>query len=310
MPDAKESKKQKTLIKKPAAKPAGAKVGPTPEEVLKAKKHTPTVSSKEKAKSSKVKKTPAAKAAKSTKKTAPAFNPPKSKRGKKYRAAKELVDTSRAYTLEEAIELISKTSFVKFDASVECHLPLNVDPKQADQLVRGMVVLPHGNGKSSRVAVITTPANAEEARKAGADLVGEEDILEDVKKGKVDFDILVATPDAMPKLAKYAKDLGPKGLMPNPKSGTVTNNLAKTVKELKGGRVEFRVDPSGIIHQVVGKLSFAPEQIAGNVQALLKAVLAAKPSGAKTPYIKRIWLTSSMGPSIHIDSKLLSELKG
>ena len=231
------------------------------------------------------------------------------RRGKKYRQVIGAIESGRTYSLDEAIELLPKTSFAKFDVSVEVHIPLSVDPKQSDQLVRGIVVLPHGSGKTNRVAVVTTEANQPKAKAAGADKVGEEDLLEEVKAGKFDFDILVATPDVMPKLAKYAKELGPKGLMPNPKSGTVTTNIAKTVKELKGGKVEFRVDPTGIIHQVVGKLSFKPDQLKENLVALFKAVKQARPASIKGAYVKKIWLTTSMGPSLKIDKKALTELK-
>lgn len=222
------------------------------------------------------------------------------RRGKQYRKVAEQIEKGKEYSLEEATALAAKTNFAKFDASVELHVNLNVDPKQADQMVRGMVVLPHGNGKTQRVAVVTGAEGAKAAKAAGADLVGETDLLEEVKKGVINFDVLIATPDVMPKLGKYAKELGPKGLMPNPKSGTVTDDVTKAVKELKGGRVEFRIDGNGIVHQVIGKCSFNHEQLLENAQVLIKALRQAKPDGVKGVYIEKITLTTSMGPGIKV----------
>lgn len=229
------------------------------------------------------------------------------RRSKKYRKAAEHVEPNTFYSLDEAVALLPKTTYSKFDGSIELHINLNVDPKQADQLVRGTTPLPHGSGRSQRVAVFTE--NAAVAKKAGADIAGTQEVIDQIEKNKFEFDILVATPDVMAQLGKHAKVLGPKGLMPNPKSGTVTKDIEKTVKELKAGRVEFRVDSAGIIHQVIGKVSFQPEQIAENLKALLKAVQAVKPPSVKGTYIQRLSITTSMGPGIKLDvSKVLASL--
>lgn len=225
------------------------------------------------------------------------------RRGKNYQKVYEVVDKSKNYTLDEAIELLPKTSYVKFDPSVELHIKLGVDPKQADQNIRATVVLPNSSGRSQRVAVLATKDKQKAAKEAGADVIGESDLLEDIKSGKLDFDILVATPDMMASLGKYAKTLGPKGLMPNPKSGTVTNEIAKTVKELKGGRIEFRVDPNGIIHQSIGRLSLSSEELKANAKAFLLAVKSAKPASVKGVYMEKAFIATSMGPSIRIEVK-------
>jgi large subunit ribosomal protein L1 len=227
------------------------------------------------------------------------------RRGKNYRKAHEKIEKGREYGLDEAMPLIQQTSTVKFDASVELHLNLGVDPRQADQNIRGTVVLPHGTGKSVRVAVFGSEDDAAAAKKAGADLAGSEDFLEQLKKGETDFDILIATPETMGKLAAFAKLLGPKGLMPNPKSGTVTNEVARAVKEAKAGRVEFRVDKQGIIHAAVGKVSFKPEELVANARALVKAVKDARPTSVKGVYLISAALTTTMGPSVRLDLKSL-----
>lgn len=279
----------------------------TPEEVLKAKKDAAKVAKKAGPKHTRAmaeaesSEKPDTKEESKPKKVVKPARPRIERRGKKYREAYKHLDKSKDYELAEAIELLNKTSFVKFIPSVEIHVNLGVDPKQADQMVRSTTVLPHGNGKSQRVAVLGSDEDQKLAKAAGADVVGEDNLLDDITKGKTDFDVLVATPEVMPKLGKHAKQLGPKGLMPNPKSGTVTNDVAKAVKELKGGRIEFRIDASGIIHQVVGKLDFKPTQITENIKAFLKAVAAAKPDSVKGIYIKRVTLTSSMGPGIKLN---------
>lgn len=224
---------------------------------------------------------------------------PLKQHGKNYREAQKLIDPEKLYDLEEAIELAQKTSKVKFDASLELHVNLGVDPKQADQMVRAAVVLPNGTGKTSRVAVITK--KADEAKKAGADLVGEQDLIEKIEKGKIDFDILITTPDMMPTLAKLAKVLGPKGLMPNPKSGTVTTDVVKAVKEAKAGKVEFRIDKQSIVHQAFGKVSFKPTDLTGNAKALISALMKAKPAAAKGTYVLAMSVSSSMGPGIRVN---------
>lgn len=234
----------------------------------------------------------------------------KKRHGKRYVAANELIDKSKQYELAEAIELAQKTSQVKFDASVEMHVNLGVDPKQADQMVRASVSLPHGTGKSQRIAVIAAADQHEAAKKAGANLVGADDLIAKIEKGQLDFDILVATPDQMPKLGKLAKVLGPKGLMPSPKSGTVTPNPAAAVKELKGGKVEFRIDKQAIIHQPIGKVSFTADQLTENAKTLLKAITTAKPAATKGTYVSAISITTSMGPGIKLDTaKALSTKK-
>jgi ribosomal protein L1 len=224
------------------------------------------------------------------------------RRSKNYRKSAGLIDKSREYTLGEAAELLPKTNTVKFDASVEIHVNLNVDPRQADQNIRGTVALPHGTGKKLRVAVFAPADQHEAAKKAGADIVGEDDFLQILDKEQLDFDVLIATPQLMAKLGKYARVLGPKGLMPNPKNGTVTAKVADAVKEAKTGKVEFRVDKQGIIHQAVGKVSFKPNQLAENASIILKAIKDAKPASIKGTYIEKITATTTMGPSIVIST--------
>lgn len=224
---------------------------------------------------------------------------PLKQHGKNYREAAKLVEADKLYDLEEAIELAQKTSKVKFDASLELHVNLGVDPKQADQMVRSTVVLPAGTGKTTRVAVITK--KADEAKKAGADLAGEDTLIAAIEKGKIDFDVLITTPEMMPTLAKLAKVLGPKGLMPNPKSGTVTTDVTKAVKEAKAGKVEFRIDKQAIVHQAFGKVSFKAEDLVGNGKTLIAAIMKAKPAGAKGTYVLAMSVASSMGPGIRVN---------
>jgi large subunit ribosomal protein L1 len=222
--------------------------------------------------------------------------------GKKYRAAAEKVEKGKFYSLDEALDLARSTSTTKFDASVELHINLGVDPRQAEQMVRASVVLPHGTGRKVRVAVFADGKAADDAKVAGADLVGTDKLMADIEKGKFDFDILIATPDKMAGLGKVAKILGPRGLMPNPKSGTVTPDPAKAVKDVKTGKVEFRIDKQAIVHQVIGKVSFSRENLAANAQAFVSAILKAKPSAAKGTYVKAMAATTSMGPSVKIDA--------
>jgi large subunit ribosomal protein L1 len=220
--------------------------------------------------------------------------------GKKYLNARKQVET-RPYQLLEASELLQKVKYVKFDESVDLVMNLNVDPKHADQMVRGTVVLPHGLGKSKRVLVIASGEKVHEAEQAGADYVGGEEMVQKIQEGWSDFEAVIATPDMMKAVGRLGKVLGPRGLMPNPKTGTVTFEVAKAVKEIKAGKVEFRVDKAGIIHAPVGKLSFPANHLAENAQTLIVAVVKAKPSAAKGRYVKRITLTSTMGPGIPID---------
>lgn len=232
-------------------------------------------------------------------------NPPRSKlerRGKKYRKLAEQIEKDKAYKLTEALALATKTNPAKFDATVELHVRLGVDPRQADQNIRDTIVLPAGSGKSVRVAVFAAPDDAAKAKKAGADIAASEEFLEQLDKGTMDFDVLIATPAMMPRLGKYARLLGPKGLMPNPKSGTVTADVSKAVKEAKAGRVEYRVDSTGIIHVGVGKVSFGPEKLDQNARAILASVKANKPASIKGAYVKSVYVTTSMGPSITVDN--------
>jgi large subunit ribosomal protein L1 len=223
--------------------------------------------------------------------------------GKKYRNVLKKYDRTNEYELKEAIDLLPNIHFAKFDESVELHVNLNIDTKQSDQAVRSTVALPHGSGKTQKVAVFAPEAKHKEAKDAGADVVGEDDLLKNIEAEKINFDILIAAPEVMSKLGKLAKVLGPKGLMPNPKSGTVTSNVAKAVKELKGGRIEFRADQYGIVHQIIGKVSFKPDQLLENAQALIVAIKNVKPDGIKGAYIENVTLTTTMGPSIKINQK-------
>src|SRR5579863_4630253 len=220
--------------------------------------------------------------------------------GKNIEKARKLVE-ARAYKLGEAAELLKKAHFVKFDETVELSINLGVDPKQSDQMVRGTVVLPNGLGKSKRVLVIAGGEKVREAQEAGADFGGGEDMVTKVAGGWTDYDAVIATPDMMKSAGRLGKVLGPRGMMPNPKTGTVTFEVARAVKEIKAGKVEFRLDKTGIIHSPVGKISFPAKSLAENAQALLGAVVKAKPSAAKGKYIKRITLTSTMGPGVLID---------
>jgi large subunit ribosomal protein L1 len=220
--------------------------------------------------------------------------------GKNINRARKLIE-ARPYRLEEAAELLRKAHFVKFDETVELVLNLGVDPKQSDQMVRGTVVLPHGLGKTKRVLVIASGEKVREAEEAGADFVGGDDMVQKIQEGWTDYEAVIATPDMMKSAGRLGKVLGPRGLMPNPKTGTVTFDIARAVKEIKAGKVEFRLDKTGIIHSPVGKISFTAQQLAGNAQSLLAAVMKAKPAAAKGKYIKKITLTSTMGPGIAID---------
>lgn len=226
---------------------------------------------------------------------------PRNRHGKQYLAAVEKIDRLKQYELAEAVELAKASSFTKFDATVELHAGLGVDPRQADQMVRANVALPHGTGKSLRVAVIAPAAKQAEAKNAGADLVAGEELVAAIEKGTLDFDLLIATPDMMPQLSKAARVLGPRGLMPNPKSGTVTADVAKAVAEAKAGRVEFRIDKQAIVHSTVGKVSFSAENLQANIVALVSAIMKAKPGTAKGTYVKSLALSTSMGPGIRLD---------
>jgi large subunit ribosomal protein L1 len=223
------------------------------------------------------------------------------KRGKRYTAALEKVDRTKLHTLAEAVQVLKEAALAKFDESVELAARLNVDPKKADQQVRGTVVLPHGTGRTVRVLVLTRGEKEKEAQEAGADYVGSEEFVNKIKEGWTEFDVAIATPDIMGEVGKLGKILGPRGLMPNPKSGTVTFDVAKAVKDAKAGKVEFRVDKAGNVHVAVGKVSFPAEQIVENAKILLGELLRAKPAAAKGQYVKSLSLSSTMGPGIRID---------
>ena len=222
-------------------------------------------------------------------------------RGKKYVAACEKVEKSKVYSKEEAVKLAKETSTSKFDATVEVAVRLNLDTKKADQQLRGAIVLPHGTGKTKKVLVVARGENANKAREAGADYVGDVDMLEKIEKENwFDFDVMIATPDMMPLLGKLGKVLGPKGLMPNPKTGTVTTDVVKAVSEVKAGRVEYRTDSFGNVHGIIGKVSFTEEQLLENLDAFMATILKVKPSTVKGDYIKNIAITTTMGPGIKV----------
>lgn len=233
---------------------------------------------------------------------APKVRPLIERRGKKYRKAAELIDNTKLYSLSEAIELATKTSPAKYDASVELHIRLGVDPRQADQNIRSTVSLPNGTGKTVRVAVFAPEAEHAGAKKAGADVIGDEDFLKQLEKEDLNFDVLVATPQYMPKLGKYARLLGPRGLMPNPKSGTVATDVAKAVLEAKAGKVEYRVDKQAIVHLAIGKVSFGAEKLTENAVAFFDSLQAQKPSSLKGSYVKTTSVSTTHGPGIKVEN--------
>lgn len=223
------------------------------------------------------------------------------KLGKRTTQIRDLVDREKLYGLSEAVSLVKGNANAKFDETIEIAINLGVDPRHADQMVRGTVALPHGTGKTVRVAVFAKDAKADEARAAGADLVGDEDLMETIQKGSIEFDRCIATPDMMAIVGRLGKVLGPKGLMPNPKLGTVTPNVADAVKAAKSGQIEFRVEKAGILHAGIGKASFSDDQLAENIKAFVDAINKAKPSGSKGTYMKRISVSSTMGPGVKLD---------
>ena len=222
--------------------------------------------------------------------------------GKRVRKIRDGIDRDKLYPLADAIRMVKERAVAKFDETIEVALNLGVDPRHADQMVRGVASLPNGSGRSVRVAVFARGDRAEEAKKAGADVVGAEELVETVQKGEINFDRCIATPDMMPLVGRLGKILGPRGLMPNPKVGTVTNDIAAAVKDAKGGAIEFRVEKAGIVHAGIGKASFTDEALKANVVALLDALNKAKPAGAKGQYVKRVSLSSTMGPGFQIDA--------
>ncbi|MCB0722931.1 MAG: 50S ribosomal protein L1 [Ignavibacteriae bacterium] len=220
---------------------------------------------------------------------------------KNQKAVKELFDPEKMYSVDEAVTILKKSAKAKFDESVEVAMKLGVDPKHADQVVRGTVSLPNGTGKSVRVLVIAKEDKHEEAKEAGADHVGFEDYLNKIKEGWTDIDVIIATPDSMAELGKLGKVLGPRGLMPNPKSGTVTPKVGEAVKEVKAGKIDFRVDKAGIVHSAVGKASFAEDKLAENISTFISTIIKLKPAAAKGTYVKSIYVSTTMGPGVQID---------
>ena len=230
--------------------------------------------------------------------------------GKKYTAAAAKIDRTKLYDVQQAVALVRSAAYAKFNETLEVALRLGVDPKHADQMVRGTVVLPHGTGQTIRVAVVASGEKVREAEDAGADVVGGDDLVAKIQGGYLDFEALVATPDMMKSLGRLGKVLGPRGLMPNPKAGTVTFDVGKAVKELKAGKIEFRVDKTAIIHCPVGKLSFADAALVENTEALIGAIQKAKPAAAKGKYVKSIFLGSTMGPSVPVDPAVADKVAG
>jgi large subunit ribosomal protein L1 len=230
------------------------------------------------------------------------------KRGKKYQQVAELIDRDMEYTIEEACDLVKKTKIASFDESVDLDLRLGVDPRHADQMVRGTVSLPHGTGKSVRVLALVNEAKQEEAKEAGADHVGLDDYIAKIEEGWAEIDVIVATPDVMGKIGKLGRQLGPRGLMPNPKSGTVTMDVADAVKEFKTGKIDFRVDKAGILHTSIGKASFDANQIRENLISFLQTIIRLRPASAKGAYIKSAYLSTTMGPSIPISRSSITAI--
>lgn len=269
----------------------------------KSKKHIEEVKAEEERQAKKAEKAEAdAEAAKKPKGAAPIVRPKLERRGKKYQEAHKLVEKGKAYSLKDAIDLAIKTSPVKFDATLEAHVRLGVDPRQADQNIRTTIVLPNGNGKTVRVAVFAPLDEAKKAKAAGADIAEDDEFLKRLEKGEINFDVLIATPAYMPKLGKFARTLGPKGLMPNPKAGTVATDVAKAVTEAKAGKVEYRVDKQSIVHIGLGKVSFGADKLLQNAETFFSSLKSQKPASIKGQYVKSVFITTSMGPSISVEN--------
>ena len=290
-----EVKKNEEIVEVVEAEETYAKSG------KKSKKHIEEVKAEEERQARKVERA-AAEAAVKPKGAAPITRSKLERRGKKYQEMAKLVEKGKAYNLKDALDLAIKTSPVKFDASVEVHARLGVDPRQADQNIRTTLVLPNGNGKTVRVAVFAPLDVCKAAKAAGADIAEDEEFLKQLDKGTIDFDVLISTPQYMPKLGKYARLLGPKGLMPNPKAGTVTNDVEKAVKDSKAGKVEYRVDKQSIVHIGVGKVSFGTDKLLENANAFFESLKAQKPASLKGTYVKSVFITTTMGPSIAIEN--------
>lgn len=268
----------------------------------KSKKHIEEVKAEAERQARKLERKAAELAGEKPKGSKPVTRPRIERRGRKYQEAAKLVEKGKAYNLKDAVELAIKTSPVKFDASVEVHARLGVDPRQADQNIRTTLVLPNGNGKTVRVAVFAPLDVCKAAKAAGADIAEDEEFLKQLEKGEINFDILISTPQYMPKLGKFARVLGPKGLMPNPKAGTVTTDVEKAVKEAKAGKVEYRVDKQSIVHIGVGKVSFGADKLVENAEAFFESLKNQKPASLKGSYVKSVFITTTMGPSIEIEN--------
>lgn len=298
--------KSAEIIEKVEEIAAGAEVEAAETETFaksgkKSKKHLEEVKAEEERQARKAENKAAAEAAEKPKGATPIARPKIERRGKKYQAAAKLIE-KKVYTLKEALELAAKTNPTKFAGTVEAHVRLGVDPRQADQNIRATVVLPHGNGKTVRVAVFAPLDDAKKAAAAGADIAEDEEFLKRLDKGEIEFDVLISTPAYMPKLGKYARLLGPKGLMPNPKAGTVTTDIEKAVKEAKAGKVEYRVDKQAIIHIGLGKTDFDQAKLLENAETFFESLKSHRPASIKGTYVKSIFITTTMGPSIAVEN--------
>lgn len=297
---------KETLDQAPVAEETTEAAAAEPEQFAKSgkksKKHIEAVKAEEERQARKAETKALEAAGEKPKGVTPVTRPKIERRGKKYQEAAKLVEKGKIYTLKEALELAKKTNPTKFDATVEAHVRLGVDPRQADQNIRATVVLPHGNGKSVRVAVFAPLDEAKKAAAAGADIAEDEEFLKRLEKGEIDFDVLISTPAYMPKLGKFARLLGPKGLMPNPKAGTVTMDIEKAVKESKAGKVEYRVDKQAIIHIGLGKTNFDDAQLLENANTFFESLKTHRPASLKGSYVKSVFITTSMGPSIAVEN--------
>lgn len=295
-----EEVKQENITEMPAPEKKEEKV--FAKSGKKSKKHLEEVKAEEERQARKIERAATEAAGEKPKGARPVTRPRIERRGKKYQEMAKKVEKNKTYTLKEAIELALETNPTKFDASLEAHVRLGVDPRQADQNIRTTLVLPNGNGKTVRVAVFAPLDVCKAAKAAGADIAEDEDFLKQLEKGVIDFDVLISTPAYMPKLGKYARLLGPKGLMPNPKAGTVTNDVEKAVSESKAGKVEYRVDKQSIVHIGLGKVSFGTEKLLENAEAFLESLKAQKPTSIKGSYVKSVYIATTMGPSIAVEN--------
>lgn len=295
-----EEVKQENITEVPAPEEKEEKV--FAKSGKKSKKHLEEVKAEEERQARKIERAATEAAGEKPKGARPVTRPRIERRGKKYQEMAKKVEKNKTYTLKEAIELALETNPTKFDASLEAHVRLGVDPRQADQNIRTTLVLPNGNGKTVRVAVFAPLDVCKAAKAAGADIAEDEDFLKQLEKGVIDFDVLISTPAYMPKLGKYARLLGPKGLMPNPKAGTVTNDVEKAVSESKAGKVEYRVDKQSIVHIGLGKVSFGTEKLLENAEAFLESLKAQKPTSIKGSYVKSVYIATTMGPSIAVEN--------